>query len=56
MDVIVGLDSFGFGLLKRPGAASFLLPKRLESEGLEGCAKMLVLVCGNVGRFFDSVA
>ena len=56
MDVRVGLDSFGFGLLKKPAAASFLLPKRLESEVPEGCAKLLVLVCENAGRFFDSVA
>ena len=50
------MDSFGFGLLKKPAAASFLLPKILEPEFPEGCVKMLVLVCGNAGGFFDSVA
>lgn len=56
MDVRTDLDSFGFGLLKRPAATSFLLPKRLEFVFPEGCEKMLVVFCGNAGRFFDSVA
>ena len=55
MDIRVDLDSFGFGLLKKPAAGSFLLPKILEPEVPEGCVKMLVLACEIAGEFCDSV-